>query len=324
MRVAFLGTPEFAVPALEALLRSRHEIVVVITRPDRPRGRGQRVQASPVAGASARVGLRVLQPARVNAPEVAEELRSLAIDALVVVAFGAILRDALLAAPRVAALNVHPSLLPDLRGPAPVERAVWEGRSWTGVTIQHVAREVDAGDIALQRAVPIGADETAGEVLARLAPIGAEMLVHALDDLADGRAARIAQDHARATYAPVFTREHGAIDWSRDVFEVAARIRGVTPAPGARATIGQREVIVHRARPVDRITGGGDAGVVTGVTATDGIIVQVAGGHIGLLEVQAVGRRVLPGDVFARGARVAIGERCGGAIVPFAESEVRS
>jgi len=313
----------FAVPALEALAQSRHEIVVVLTRPDRPRGRGQRMQRSPVADASERLGLRCLTPERVNAAEVAADLAGLGIDVLAVVAFGAILRGALLGVPRLAAVNVHPSLLPALRGPAPIERAVWEGHSWTGVTIQHVSAEIDAGDVVLQRAVAIGPEETAGELTGRLATVGARLLVRALDDIESGSAQRIPQNAAHATSAPILRREDGLIEWERDAFEIAARIRAVTPAPGARATIGGREVLVHRARPVDHITRA-PVGQIVDISAEDGIVVSVGRGHVAVLDVQAAGRRALAAHEFARGARVTVGDMCGRAIVPPAESEVHA
>ena len=168
MRVVFMGTPEFAVPALRALVGARHEVVAVVTRPDTPQGRGRVLTASPVKVAALALGLRVVQPARVNTAESVAEIAACEADVLAVVAFGALLRPPLLACASWA-LNVHPSLLPALRGPAPVQRAVYAGLSWTGITVQYMSEALDAGDVLLQRAEPILPEETAGELLTRLA-----------------------------------------------------------------------------------------------------------------------------------------------------------
>ncbi len=309
MRVVFMGTPEFAVPALRALLDARHQVVAVVTRPDAPQGRGRVLAPSPVKAAALAHELRVLQPARVNAPESVAEIAACEPDVLVVVAFGAILKAPLLAVPRVAALNVHPSLLPALRGPAPAQRAVYAGLSWTGISVQYMSEALDAGDILLQRAEPVGAEETAGELLARLSVPSAELLVESLRALGAGSAPRVAQCHEEATFAPVLTKDDGAIDWTLDAFTLAARVRGVTPEPGARTCVAGKDVLVHRVRPLDALPGG-ESGVIEDVTRTDGIVVRTGKGRLAIGELQAAGRRALSGWEFARGARLSAGDRC--------------
>lgn len=309
MRIVFFGTPDFAVPALRALAAERHELALVVTRPDRPRGRGRSVGASPVKDAALALGLPVAQPASVNAPDAAQRLESAGADVFVVVAFGAILSRALLAMPRRAALNLHPSLLPALRGPAPIERAIWNACAWTGLTVQYMSTALDAGDLLAQRAVAIGPEETAGELSARLAGLGAQVVCESLALLAAGRAARVPQDATRATWAPALVAADGVVRWESDVFEVAAQIRAVTPRIGARTVLDGREVIVHRARPIDHVPEG-TPGEVAYVSREDGIVVSTGRGRIGLLELQAAGRRPLPAWEFARGARVATGARC--------------
>lgn len=309
MRVVFMGTPEFAVPALRAVKAACHEVVAVVTRPDAPQGRGRVLAASPVKTAALELGLRVLQPLKVNAPDAVAEIAACEPDVLAVVAFGAILRPALLATPRIAALNVHPSLLPALRGPAPAQRAVFAGLSWTGITVQYMSEALDAGDILLQRAEPVLPEETAGELLTRLAEPSAALLVESLRRMAGRTAPRVPQRDAEATYAPVLTRDDGAMDWTLDAFTLAARVRGVTPDVGARTVVAGKDVIVHRVRPLDAVPGG-EPGVIEDVTREDGIVVRTGRGRLAVLELQASGRRALSGWEFARGARLGAGDRC--------------
>ncbi len=311
MRVVFMGTPEFAVPALRALVAARYEVVAVVTRPDAPQGRGRVLTASPIKRAACELGLRLLQPSRVNAPDAVAQIAACGADVLAVVAFGAILRPPLLACGTKAALNVHPSLLPALRGPAPAQRAVFEGLSWTGITVQYMSEELDAGDILLQRAEPVLPEETAGELLARLASPAGGLLVDSLRLLDAGQAPRIPQAGTAATFAPILTREDGVIDWTLDAFTVAARVRGVTPDVGARTCVAGKDVLVHRVRPLDAVPGG-EPGVIEEVNRTDGIVVRTGRGRLAIGELQAAGRRALGGWEYARGARLNAGDLCAG------------
>lgn len=308
MRVVFMGTPEFAVPALRALVGARYEVVAVVTRPDTPQGRGRVLTASPVKAAALALGLRVLQPLKLNAPESVAEIAACEAEVLAVVAFGALLRPPLLACARVA-LNVHPSLLPALRGPAPVQRAVYAGLSWTGITVQYMSEELDAGDVLLQRAEPILPEETAGELLARLAEPAGAMLAESVRLLVAGSAPRTPQVHSAASSAPILSKEDGAIDWTLDAFTLAARVRGVTPDVGARTCLAGKDVLIHRVRPLDALPGG-DPGVIEDVNQTDGIVVRTGGGRLAIGELQAAGRRALSGWEYARGARLRAGDRC--------------
>jgi methionyl-tRNA formyltransferase len=319
VRIVFMGTPEIAVPSLTKLVHDGHEVVCVVTRPDRPQGRGRSIQPSPVKVAAKDLGLCLLQPARVNATEIVEEIRGVDPDLLVVVAFGSILRPPLLALARTAAINVHPSLLPALRGPAPLARAIWNGETWTGITVQYMSTELDAGDILLQRAFPILPEETTGELTARIADPAAALLSMSVRLLASGRAPRVEQDARHVSVAPVLTREEGVIRWSQDVFRIAARIRAVTPSPGARAVLTGKEVFIRKARPLDLVNGT-TPGEIVDVTQREGIVVGTGRGHLSVLELQAAGRRVLPAQEFARGARVRTGDRFTEPFLPPAAS----
>jgi len=314
MRIAFLGTPEFAVPSLEAVAGAGHEIAAVVCRPDRPSGRGLAAQQAPVARAARARGLPLLQPEKVNAPESVEALRATRPEILVVVAFGAILKPALLTlAPRGAA-NVHGSLLPAYRGAAPIARAIQAGESFTGITTMHLVEEMDAGDMILQRCAGIGPDETSGELSARLAAIGAELLVETLRRLERGDAPRIAQDASRATFAPRLEKEHGRIDWTLDAIALHNFIRAMAPWPGAATHAGGRSLAVRRARPLDRLVRAGVAGgSILEVTRAGALVVQTGEGAIALEEVQPENRRAMTGAEFARGARLGPGGRLGDA-----------
>ena len=202
VRVVFLGTPAFAVPTLERLLASAHEVAAVVTQPDRPRGRGQRVSESPVKQLAAARGLPVLQPERMKDPAFVEALAALAPDLGVVAAYGKMLPDRLLALPRLGMINVHASLLPAYRGAAPIHRAVMAGETETGITIIRLVREMDAGPMLRRAALPIDPDDDAETLERALAALGAVTLLQAVDDLESGRAAEEEQDHARATFAP--------------------------------------------------------------------------------------------------------------------------
>jgi methionyl-tRNA formyltransferase len=236
MRLVFMGTPEFAVPSLEALQAAGHEPVAVVTRPDRPRRHGGAApEASPVKTAATRLGLAVLQPVTLRDPEFTAALAREAPEAIVVVAFGLLLPPAVLALPPRGCVNVHASLLPRWRGAAPIARAIMAGERRTGVTTMRMDRGLDTGDILLARSCAIAPGETAGELTARLAVLGAGLLVETLAALASGTIEAQAQDGAAATWAPALTRADARIDWSADAAAVAGRILGCNPWPVAEA-----------------------------------------------------------------------------------------
>ena len=237
MRVVFMGSPEFAVPCLRALVEGGHEVVLVVSQPDKPAGRGGQVQAPPVKVAAMELGLPVAQPRSARTGELRDALAASGAELAVVVAYGKILpRDVLDALPR-GCINVHASILPSYRGAAPVQWAVIRGEAETGVAIMQLDEGMDTGPVWLERRVAIDPDETAGELLARLAPIGAAALLEAIAAIAAGTARAMPQDHAAATHAPMLAKADGAIDFAQPAAAVAARIRGVDPWPGAHALL---------------------------------------------------------------------------------------
>ena len=234
MRLVFCGTPQFAVPSLEKLLSlPEFEILGVFTQPDRPRGRGQEVTFSPVKEVALGANVPVYQPAKIRVPEVEEQLRALAPDAIIIIAYGQIIPGRLLTIPQLGWINQHASLLPKYRGAAPIAWAIANGESVTGNTSMRIDAGMDTGEMLLQDELAIGPDETAPELTARLAQSGAELMVKTLRGLAAGEITPRTQDHAAATYAPILKREDGRIDWDRPAQEIYNRMRAFTPWPGA-------------------------------------------------------------------------------------------
>ena len=309
MRLIFLGTPEFAVPSLQRLGESRHEIAAVVTNPDRPRGRGRQPRPPPVKEAAAEFGLGVLQPESPQDPDLIDQLRALQPDLLAVVAFS-ILPPELLAIPRCGAVNLHPSLLPAYRGAAPIVWAVIRGERETGITTFLLDQRVDAGGILLQRRTPVGPDETAGELEARLREAGADLLVETVDRLEEGTVQPRPQDEAGRTRAPKLSREDGRIDWNRTAETVRNHIRGTNPVPGAFTELGQGTLKVHRARVAEtRLTGA--PGTVLECDPRTGLVVATRDGAVLLTELQPAGKPRMEGTAFVRGNPIAVGSRFG-------------
>lgn len=314
MRVVFLGSGAFAVASLEALIGSDHEVVALVTQPDRGRGRGRALASPPTKTVAEAHGIPVLQPERVREPEAQDALRRLAPDLQVVVAFGQILPRAVIdIAPR-GTVNLHASLLPRLRGAAPVQWAIARGETQTGVTTMLIDEGLDTGPMLLWRATPIGPEETAAELEPRLSRLGAELLLDTLRGLADGSVTPVPQDHARATKAPILSKEDGRIDWERPAHQLHARIRGFFPWPGCFALAPDgRTLKVLKARLVNEGSPppAGAVGEVL-VAGPEGIVVRCGeGSRLCLVEVQPESRRPMPAAAFAAGARVAPGARLG-------------
>jgi len=307
MVVVFFGTPQFAVPTLRRLVDSTHSVAGVITQPDRPRGRGQKITHAPVKALALERGIPVYQPDRLKPPEVAETLRGWRADLGVVAAYGRIIPEQLLAIPRFGMINVHASLLPKYRGAAPVHRAVINGESQTGVTIMRVVKELDAGAMLAKVTRPIGPDETSDVVETALADMGAELLVTVVDQLVSGIAREEPQDDTQATYAPRLTKEEGLIDWTRSAPEIHNRIRGLYPWPHAYTFFKGTRLIVLRSAVATAGASPTIPGTILRVTS-EAIQVATGDGELAILDVQPEGRRAMRAHDFLLGHRLATGE----------------
>lgn len=308
LRLVFMGTPEFAVPVLERLLEGRCQVVAVVTRPERPRGRGLRPQPTPVARVAEDWELPLLQPESAGDPEFVARLRELEPDVAVVCAYGLKLPREVLEAPRLACINVHPSLLPAYRGAEPIRRALMDGVAETGVTVAYMDEGMDTGDILLQRAVPVEPDDTYGALSAKLASVAAELVPQALALLATGQAPRVPQDHARATVAPRLRPAEELVDWNRPAAAVVNHLRALDPAPGARTLWRDRWLKVFRARVLERPAAAAP-GTVVEVRSGEGFGVAAADRVVWVEEVQPAGGRRMPAGDFVNGYRLRAGER---------------
>jgi len=304
VRVLFYGTPDFAVPSLRALLGEGFDVVGVVTRPDRPTGRHRTTATpSPVKAAALAEDLPVLEPERPSAPGFLDAVRALAPDCGVVIAYGHILPEALLGVPRLGHVNVHASLLPRLRGAAPIERAILEGDAETGITVMQMDAGMDTGPILQQTATPILADETGGELRARLSEVGALALVEALTLLDEGGLTPRAQDHARASFAPKLTSGEERLDWTRGAADVGRRIRAFDPRPGAWSTCRGLSLKLFGARLV---AGSGAPGTV--LAAGDTLLVACGEGAVEVSDVQPSGKARMTAGAFVNGRKVAAGD----------------
>jgi methionyl-tRNA formyltransferase len=332
MRIVFMGSAPLACPSLEAVAGTgSDEVVAVVTQPDRPRGRSLRLLPGVVKETAVRLGLPAMTPVNVNSPEALQALRDLRPDLIVVVAYGQILRSGILALPPMGCVNLHASLLPKYRGAAPIQWAIANGETVTGVTVMYMNERVDAGDIVLQKEVPIGPEDTAGTLHDRLAAEGAPALARALADIRQGRAGRLRQDEAKATPAPKLAKEDGRMDWNRPAAELERRVRAFNPWPGSfcampserpaplSAEAGAPEQDRSSAEgPVLRIAkvrvedaapppGKGTPGEVVDV-AGDGPLILTGRGAVRLVEVQPEGKKPMSGTAYLRGHPMKIGD----------------
>ena len=289
MVIVFFGTPQFAVPSLEQLVASRHDVRGVVTQPDRARGRGQKVVDAPVKAAARRHGIPVYQPERLRDAEAVETLRAWQPDLGVVVAYGKLIPDALLRLPRHGMINVHASLLPRYRGAAPVHRAVMDGEPQTGVTIMQVVTALDAGDMLARATRPIGDEETSDVVERDLADLGARLLVETIDRIDAGQVTPQPQDDRLSTYAPRLTKDEGIVEWTRPARAIHNRVRGLYPWPHAYAYLDGSRLILLKTRVLDdRVHP--RPGEVVAVTR-DAIEVATGHGTLAIEELQPEGRR---------------------------------
>jgi methionyl-tRNA formyltransferase len=307
MRLIFIGSGEIGVPTLEGLAQA-HEVCAVFTRPDRPAGRGQRPQPTPIKEAALKLGLPLYQPESVKLPESLELIRGLEPELIVVAAYGEILSKELLSIPKRGAINLHASLLPKYRGAAPIQWAIIRGEKETGITTFLMDEGMDTGEILVQRAIPIEEEDTAGSLYAKLAQLGAEVMLATLEGLERGTLKPQPQDHSQATYAPKIKKEMGQLDWAKPSRELFNLIRGLNPDPGAFTFFRGKRLKVHRSRVIPGEFPGSPGEVVD---VKSGLIVKAGDGALELLEVQPEGKKRMSGPDFVRGYRVAKGERLG-------------
>jgi methionyl-tRNA formyltransferase len=310
VRIVFFGTPDFAVPTLRKLLHSPHPVVAVVTQPDRPRGRGQRVSESPVKALAQARGLSVLQPARLRDPEFVGALRALQPDLGVVAAYGKLLPEDVLSLPRHGMINVHASLLPKYRGAAPVHRAVIDGEAETGVTIMRMEKMLDSGPMLAKVRRPIGPDETSDVIERDLAELGADLLASVVDQIDAGVHQEELQDFMLCSYAPRLTKEEGLIDWTLPASYIHNRVRGLYPWPHAYTYLNGMRVIVLQTH-VEHSAAVAPPGTIVTASRDSLHVATGHGGRIAIDRVQLEGGKPLEIREFLAGHRIATGARMG-------------
>lgn len=308
-RVVFMGTPEFAVPSLDALLDADYEVVGAFTQPDRPVGRGHKLAACPVKIRARERGVPVFQFEKVRLPEGVAQLKALAPDVMVTAAFGQILTQEILDIPARGVVNVHASILPRHRGSAPINWCILQGDSTAGVTTMLTAAGIDTGDMLLKAETEIGPLETAGELTERLSHVGAKLLVETLERYLKGEIAPICQDESLATYEPMLAKEMGRIDWTRPAEEIARQVRGLNPWPCAYTDYGAGRLKVYLAQPVCHA--GGAPGTVVASGPKEGLIVACGEGCVELLEIQAPNAKRMTAKAYLMGKKIDVGTRFG-------------
>ena len=308
MRLAFMGTPDFAVPALNALADAGHALACVYTQPPRRAGRGKLRRPSPVHAAAAALGIPVITPESFRDPAVVADFAALEVDAAVVVAYGLILPEGALDAPRLGCLNLHASLLPRWRGAAPIQRAIMAGDSATGVCVMQMEAGLDTGPVLARKTTPIGPEDTARTLHDRLAGIGAALMVETLAALAAGAVSATPQPAAGVTIAAKIGKAEARVDWTRSAAELGAHIRGLSPFPGAWCEIGGERVKLLMARPED---GGGAPGGVSGEVLDDRLLVACGAGALRLVTLQRAGKEAMDAGAFLQGFPVPRGAQLG-------------
>jgi methionyl-tRNA formyltransferase len=308
MRILFMGSPELAVPSFHAV-RDIGRIVGVVTQPPKASGRGQKLTSSPVSREAETAGIEVLTPHTLRTPDMEKSLRQLQPDIAVVVAYGKILPPDILAVPRLGCVNVHASILPELRGAAPIQWAIARGYTSTGVTLMQMDEGMDTGPILLQKTTAIDTGETAGELGVRLAQMGADILREGLPLIDQGELPPIDQDSSQATYAPLLTKADGLVDWSLSAIEIANRVRGFSPWPGTHTTRAGSRLLITRARALEEENQTSPGSIVW--AGTEGIQVACGSGTLHILAVKPEGKREMTAEEFLAGHRVETGEILG-------------
>lgn len=303
LRIVFMGTPHFACPTLQMLIERGETVVAVVTQPDRPKGRGQQLQAPPVKELAMQHGIPVMQPLKVRVPEAVAQIRAYAPDLIVVVAFGQILPQSLLEIPRYGCINVHASLLPRYRGAAPLNWCLINGEAETGVTTMLMDVGLDTGDMLLKRATPILADDDASSLHDRLAVLGAATMAETLDRLADGTLAPEKQDDSLSCYAPLLKKELGVIDWQKSPEQIRNLVRGITPWPGASTRLDGKLLKLFGAQTAH---GSGAPGTVLRIDA-NGLEIACNGGSVIFTDLQLEGKKRMKAAEFLAGYRITPG-----------------
>ena len=301
-----MGTPEFALPALDRLVSGEHEVLAVYTQPDKPAGRGRSLLSSAVKKAALDYGLPVWQPPSLRPPEEIERLANLRPEMIVVAAFGLLLPQSILDIPPLGCLNIHPSLLPRHRGPSPVAAAILAGDEITGVSIMLLDKGMDTGPLLAQQQVPVSPEDTTGSLTAKLAQLGGQLLMQTLPLWLEGKLTPQPQDSEKATYSKLITKEEGKIDWQRPAIELWRKVRAFQPWPGCYTTWQGKLLKIMETIP---LPGGGEPGRVIAIEETQGapVGVQAGEGVLGLLQVQLEGKRAMSAEEFVRGQRGFIG-----------------
>ncbi len=306
MKIVYMGTPDFAVPALESIINAGHEVLCVVTQPDRPKGRGKELAVSPVKACALEHNLPVFQPERIKTAESVEYLRNLSADLFVVAAFGQILSQEVLDLPRYGCVNIHASLLPLYRGAAPIQQAVLDGQSETGVTIMKMDIGCDTGDILLQERIPITEEDTAGTMFDKLATLGAETIVKALPLIEAGELTPVKQDEEKSTKAGKVRKEEGHLNWEHDAAFLCRLIRAMSPWPSAYTRMEGKTLKIWKARALPQARAAGAAGTITEV-GKDYLTIQTGNGLVCVTELQLEGKRRMTTEEFLRGCHVTAG-----------------
>jgi methionyl-tRNA formyltransferase len=305
MKIIFMGSAEFACPALNALVKAgRDEIIAVVSQPERPSGRHQAIKRSPLAELAVQHGLHVIMPENVNIPQAVEQLRALHPDLIIVAAYGQILKPELLNIPPKGCINVHASLLPKFRGAAPIQWAIARGEKTTGVTTMFMNEKMDAGDIICRAEENILSNDTSASLSGRLSEKGAKLLLEAIEMIRKGTAPRIKQDEALATYAPLLKKSDGLLDWTKPAEELENRIRAFQPWPVCFFTLNNKNIRVLGARV--EADGGKSAGIIL-EAAGEGLKIQCGSGSLRLLKLQPEGKKPMSGYAFLCGYKMAAG-----------------
>lgn len=316
MKILFMGTPDFAATILAKLIESQHEIIGVVTQPDKQKGRGQEVSFSPVKELALEHGLTVHQPLKVKEPEFLDTVRALAPEVIVVAAFGQILPKVFLDIPPQGCINVHASLLPKYRGAAPIQYSIIDGEEETGITIMYMDVGIDTGDIILQAKLPISSKETGGSLFDRMAELGANLLMEALVKIADGTAVRIPQDNEQATYVKVIDKSMGKIDFTQPAVKLERLIRGLNPWPSAYTFLEGKTLKLWQAEiePVNNLTNIDISSILPGEVVEirkDALVVMTGNGLLVVYELQLEGKKRMMADAFLRGYSIPVGTKLG-------------